>query len=838
MATQDPPYTRWLEATTELYSRYVQGGRLERFAAAVHSNMVFQSIYGATNDRNQDSDQQAGPVEVNAAGPPSTTTNRQQSASTPSTSTSTPTVTTRPSVYPAAAEFLHNAAREGCCAVVQASEQFINNVNVTDEGGVTALHIAAKYGNCEDVDVLLKAGATVTADSQGLTPLHEAAASTNPSPKIAELLSERMAKQMVQVSPRMRRVRLIDATIPVYSSEESTRGNTALHFAAGNKYMSHEFIRTLRDIDPSIKNKKGETAFHVGARVENPDIIVCMLEVFTPAEKGWKMKEIESESEASLLEMCAKRGNARAVALLIKYGANISDKALFSLIDESVNDPTSANKLIEVYHTITDNCVLWDWLNTKSRMPTSRHCPSPGTEPDAYAQKQRDVMLSLLTQRKKVYKDRNVNFIEYAILKGDCLFLKKIVNTPGVLRMTERDNEVKYNVTGFFDSLGCCGSIRKSSCCKRTDEVKPLSYIQLITENRHLWENTDILQVEPFLTLTQPMCAAVQLFNLVMAFFQLFNMIAVSIEFTPPFCSSKYQLDSTVLAICNSSAFAGGYIAVNTSPALNSLWLIWPTLVFFVTLIILISRFWQSKHARVADLAYGCLTVKLAFGPVLWAWYFHTFIRNELSLPLTSAICLFGWLVALSFFVSALENASIFLFLLKDIIVKDIASSFGIIFVFTMVSFSSAVHTLRKSAILGESNYFDTVYHMFASSLTAGEFIGETFDNFTNDAFHILIFQVVFAMYLCFATIFLFNILITMMSNRYEEARKTAKNIWRFNMVLSWTRLPSIFGLTSPKLLYRVFHKISKHLMHTTYDDVAITEQDLEVFLHLKYATN
>ena len=72
-----------------------------------------------------------------------------------------------------------------------------------------------------------------------------------------------------------------------------------------------------------MNNSNGETAFHVAARSENPDIIVYMLKVFNPAKKGWEMKDIDSDKGPTLLEICASRGNADAVDLLIICTAQI-----------------------------------------------------------------------------------------------------------------------------------------------------------------------------------------------------------------------------------------------------------------------------------------------------------------------------------------------------------------------------------------------------------------------------------------------------------------------------------------------------------------------------------
>jgi len=721
------------------------------------------------------------------------------------------------------------------------------------------------------VKVLVEAGAEVKPDRRGLTPLHVAAATTEPNPKIAKQLIKRMKQRKTN----------LDTTVCENNSDESTRGNTALHFAAGNKHMSSEFIQRLGKIDPSIKNRNSETAFHIAARAANPDIIVTMLELFTPAKKGWEMKSIETENRETLIETCAKRGNARAVFLLIKYGADISDKVLFYLIDESANkpNPTKTDKLIAVYRAITENCVLWDWLRNSLNRPDSsdanQHCPRQETEPGEFRETQRKIMSNLLTN--KYYRDRNV--LEYAIVKGDRAFLNEIVNTPNVFKIQEND-AVKYEITGFLNVSRNYGSLFqyiRTMYNKRTAKIRPAetqppstaadvvvysapkrSYLQLITENRHLWENSDILQSEPFLSITQPICGFVQLIYFAMAVIQLVHMIVFTIYYMPH-CSAKHHLYLDILNHCNTSTFRPEHLVVNVSQnyaRLNSLWLVWPTAIFVVTLFI------RFRWEKIGQTAYGYFTARLVFAPLLWAWYFKTFVSHELSIPLTSVVYLFGWLVTLSFFVYTSENASIFSFLLKKIIVKDIALTFGIVFVFILISFSSAVHALRESSLSGEKEYFDTVYSMFASALTTGNFIDETTEYSTDDMVRFHLFRALFAIYLCCATIILLNILIshhsdrkcstysccatillniliTMMNNRYEEARKTAKNVWRFQTIHSWKCLVFISGITSQEVLhcfdfYWKLQKFWKYFVHTTYDEVTITEDGEKVFLNLK----
>jgi len=409
------PSERWLDAKKKLFPRHVQGGRLDRFVTAVSTNVTFQTICKSFLSKIQQSDV----VDEADDGPE-----------------------LGEKVY-----FLLQAARMGCCATLKETDDIKSIVANSPRAGAKAVHIAVENGNCADVELLLELGAKIRVNERGLTPLHSASASTEPNPEIARLLIKSYTKFAV------------NRKIPEIRSNESTRGNTALHFAADNEQISREFIQTLGDIDPTIKNTAGETAFHVAAKAENQDVIVWMLEVFKPVNNGWKMGDIETDSGPKLLEICANKGNAKAVAFLIKYGACMPKQILFQLIDESVKNPTKTAELIGVYRTITENCVLWDWLKQNPEKREYRY-PRLGTEPKKHRRKQRQVMLCLLT-----------NVIEYAIVKGDRVFLNEIVNTPHVLKFAQYSNEVKYDVTDFLPTSSNCRKISQIICGCRSSTV-------------------------------------------------------------------------------------------------------------------------------------------------------------------------------------------------------------------------------------------------------------------------------------------------------------------------------------------------------------------------------
>ena len=167
-SAQDRHYDAWLEEKKKSYPQKVQGGRLDRFASAVRRNILFQAICNVFLDKAETQSQ---------------VDEEQQKVA-----------------------LLFHAARTGCIETIK--DSIVNYVNISDQNGVTALHIAAEYGNYDDVEFLLGSKAKIEADHEGLTPLHVAAASTEPNPEVAKLLIKWMPEK-----------KLINAAIPNDSSK-------------------------------------------------------------------------------------------------------------------------------------------------------------------------------------------------------------------------------------------------------------------------------------------------------------------------------------------------------------------------------------------------------------------------------------------------------------------------------------------------------------------------------------------------------------------------------------------------------------------------------------------
>jgi len=105
---------------------------------------------------------------------------------------------------------------------------------------------------------------------------------------------------------------------------------------------------------------------------------------------------------------------------------------------------------------------------------------------------------------------------------------------------------------------------------------------------------------------------------------------------------------------------------------------------------------------------------------------------------------------------------------LKEIIVKDMILNFSLVFIFTVVAFSCALHALRM-LIASHQDVFTrtTVYDIFMSALGVGDFIERVTEDSEEIESSMGLMFAVYALYVCFTLIILMNILIAMLSNRY-----------------------------------------------------------------------
>jgi len=720
---------------------------------------------------------------------------------------------------------LHEAARHGRCQDLKTfliSESNVN-VNTLNSLGETALHLAAEFQHVKDVEILLEAGARLNADRRNCTPLHSAAMAINPSHEIANRLVEAMRNQYP-----------LDEIWKNWinkQTDEMYGNNTALHIAAGNANVSAEFIDKLAEADPRIQNKKADTAFHVAAKSTNDNTIMNMLDTFCPSNVGWDVDEVDERREyddAPLLHLCAITGKSDAVALLIQHGADISKGVLHELVIESVRAPGNVDKLSEVYRTIVDNVVTWRCLE-EGRKGLIKGSPS-------YNKFLRETLVWLLTYPDHKYKQ---DVIQCAIEYGASHLLLEILNTRGVFRM-EKHHVIMYDVTNFTESTRA----ERHKQLSRPQEIverdfwtsfRPrVPYISDLLANFDHWRDTDILDTRPIRELSTPYICIVKRCYLFIALLQLLYMALFSHQYLPSTFSLSPMFNQTTWTSLNSSDGGNTTTAHQARP--SWLWLLWPMILTSASGVVFLYKSYQITVQHCTRSLMGCTSFKkrttiehwptkfllacwqifpvVGFAGSIYAWFRAAGVSSDFSsyANTVSMVFLFGWLTNLIFFSGITKQFYVFALVLQEIMIKDIVSSFMLIFAFTVVAFSFALHTLRLKVFPsdGSGSFVKTVFDVLAATLGVGDFFVDTISERAERGMHFGLLEAVFLCYLCFTVLILLNVLIAMMSYRYDTAKRRAENAWRLHMLQ--------IGLVLEKCDY--IRRLIRRLLKTDFDSI------------------
>ncbi|KJH52965.1 ankyrin repeat protein [Dictyocaulus viviparus] len=232
---------------------------------------------------------------------------------------------------------LLEACSRGHTGVAQILLQHHARIDVFDDNGRTALHLAALNGHLQIVHLLLQNKAFVNSKSKtGEAPLHLAAQNGH--------------------------VRVVNVLVQDHgaSLEAITLENqTALHFAA--KYGQLVVSQTLLALgaNPNARDDKGQTPLHLAAENDYPDVVKLFLKMkqnnrgvltaidhngFTCAhiaamkgslavvkelmmiDKAMVIQAKTKTLEATTLHMAAAGGHANIVKILLENGANAEDE--------------------------------------------------------------------------------------------------------------------------------------------------------------------------------------------------------------------------------------------------------------------------------------------------------------------------------------------------------------------------------------------------------------------------------------------------------------------------------------------------------------------------------
>ncbi|KAM4704908.1 uncharacterized protein WCC33_009720 [Rhinophrynus dorsalis] len=213
------------------------------------------------------------------------------------------------------------------------------DVNVEQENGETAMHIAAQHGNLRMITALIEEGGELTWQSKAKeNPLHTAVRHCHLP--IVEVILNYLANE------RSRK----DAIECVNQANKD--GETPLHLAAAvKKDMIHSededvnIIKKLMEYDADISlttNQTSETPLHYCARVGNEDVLLEMISHIGTSQIQQSMNK-QAKNGWSPLLVAAEQGHTEIVKILLQNHARVDvfdehGKAALHLATENGHD--------------------------------------------------------------------------------------------------------------------------------------------------------------------------------------------------------------------------------------------------------------------------------------------------------------------------------------------------------------------------------------------------------------------------------------------------------------------------------------------------------------------
>ncbi|XP_061491074.1 ankyrin-3 isoform X5 [Rhineura floridana] len=220
---------------------------------------------------------------------------------------------------------LHLASKEGHVEVVSELIRRGANVDAATKKGNTALHIASLAGQTEVVKVLVTNGANVNAQSQnGFTPLYMAAQENHL--EVVKFLLDNGASQSLATEDGFTplAVALQQGHDQVVSLllENDTKGKVrlpALHIAARKDDTKAAALLLQNDHNADVESKSGFTPLHIAAHYGNINVATLLL------NRGAAV-DFTARNDITPLHVASKRGNTNMVKLLLDRGAKIDAK--------------------------------------------------------------------------------------------------------------------------------------------------------------------------------------------------------------------------------------------------------------------------------------------------------------------------------------------------------------------------------------------------------------------------------------------------------------------------------------------------------------------------------
>ncbi|XP_055360041.1 ankyrin-3-like isoform X26 [Betta splendens] len=217
---------------------------------------------------------------------------------------------------------LHLASKEGHVEVVAELIKQGANVDAATKKGNTALHIASLAGQTDVVKELVTHGANVNAQSQnGFTPLYMAAQENHL--EVVQFLLDHGSSQSIATEDGFTplAVALQQGHDQVVSLllENDTKGKVrlpALHIAARKDDTKAAALLLQSDHNADVESKSGFTPLHIASHYGNINVATLLL------NRGAAV-DFKARNDITPLHVASKRGNSNMVRLLVERGAKI-----------------------------------------------------------------------------------------------------------------------------------------------------------------------------------------------------------------------------------------------------------------------------------------------------------------------------------------------------------------------------------------------------------------------------------------------------------------------------------------------------------------------------------